>query len=151
MGSHTISVRPSDVVVAISSLCLLNRLTGPSLDQRRHVGSKPVLSSRPLVRHFGSSSVVLLVIVRRVRMTFPYRPLAAVEIFEPGGSSMNGMNLSGKPGMVQPMQMPPTLGQPPTPLIQPRFGTLHLTTGPQQPSFTRQRGDPYSVANSPCS
>ena len=33
----------------------------------------------------------------------------------PGGSSMNGMNLSGKPGMVQPMQMPPTLGQPPMP------------------------------------
>ena len=44
----------------------------------------------------------------------------------PGGSSMNGMNLSGKPGMVQPMQMPPTLGQPPMPAIQPRLGTLQL-------------------------
>jgi hypothetical protein len=32
---------------------------------------------------------------------------------------------------VQPMQMPPTLGQPPIPLIQPRLGTLHITTGPQ--------------------
>ena len=53
---------------------------------------------------------------------------------------MNGMNLSGKPGMVQPMQMPPTLGQPPTPLIQPRLGTLHLTTGPQQPSLTMHFG-----------
>src|SRR5215203_2283579 len=31
---------------------------------------------------------------------------------------MKGMNLSGKPGMVQPMQMPPTFGQPPTPSIQ---------------------------------
>jgi hypothetical protein len=49
---------------------------------------------------------------------------------------MNGMNLSGNPGMVQPMQMPPTFGQPPTPLIQPRLPTLHCTTGPQQPSFT---------------
>ena len=57
---------------------------------------------------------------------------------------MNGMNLSGKPGMVQPMQMPPTLGQPPMPAIQPRLGTLQLTTGPQQPSFTRHLGEPYS-------
>ena len=30
-----------------------------------------------------------------------------------GSSSMNGMNLSGKPGIVQAMQMPPTFGQPP--------------------------------------
>ena len=58
---------------------------------------------------------------------------------------MNGMNLSGKPGIVQPMQMPPTFGQPPTPLIQPRLGTLHFTTGPQQPSFTMHFGEPYSV------
>ena len=35
--------------------------------------------------------------------------------------------------------MPPTLGQPPMPLTQPRSGTLHLTTGPLQPSLTRQR------------
>ena len=69
----------------------------------------------------------------------------------PGGSSMNGMNLSGNPGMVQPMQMPPTFGQPPTPLIQPRFGTLHLTTGPQHPSLTMHFGEPYSFAKSPCS
>ena len=48
---------------------------------------------------------------------------------------MNGMNESGKPGMVQPMQIPPTLGQPPTPPTQPRLGTLQLTTGPQQPSL----------------
>ena len=54
-------------------------------------------------------------------------------------SSMNGMYLSGKPGIVHAMQMPPTLGQPPTPLCQPRTGTLHFTTGPLQPSFTRQR------------
>jgi hypothetical protein len=57
---------------------------------------------------------------------------------------MKGMNLSGKPGMVQPMQMPPTLGQPPIPAIQPRLGTLQLTTGPQQPSFTMHLGEPYS-------
>ena len=37
---------------------------------------------------------------------------------------MNGMNLSGKPGMVQPMQMPPTLGQPPMPFIQPRLADV---------------------------
>ena len=42
-------------------------------------------------------------------------PMTSVESLAPGGSSMNGMNLSGKPGMVQPMQMPPTLGQPPMP------------------------------------
>src|SRR5438270_10862385 len=40
-------------------------------------------------------------------------PISAVETLAPGGSSMNGMNLSGKPGMVQPMQMPPTFGHPP--------------------------------------
>ena len=54
---------------------------------------------------------------------------------------MNGMNLSGKPGIVQPMQMPPTFGQPPRPVIQPRLGTLQLTTGPQQPTFTRHLGE----------
>ena len=55
---------------------------------------------------------------------------------------MKGMNLSGKPGMVHPMQIPPTFGQPPIPPIHPRLPTLHCTTGPQQPSFTMQRGDP---------
>ena len=69
----------------------------------------------------------------------------------PGGSSMNGMNLSGNPGMVQPMQMPPTFGHPPMPEIQPRFGTLHCTTGPQQPIFTRHLREPYSWAKSACS
>ena len=67
--------------------------------------------------------------------------MSAEERLPPGGTSMNGMNLSGKPGMVQPMQMPPTLGQPPTPPIQPRLGTLQLTTGPQQPIFTWHLGE----------
>ncbi len=48
--------------------------------------------------------------------------------------------------------MPPTFGQPPIPLTQPRMGTLHFATGPLQPSLTRQRGSsPYSVAKLPCS
>src|SRR3989442_518769 len=111
----------------------------------------PVSSSFPGLRHDGSVSVVFIVKLRRPRMTAPYAPEAAVETLAPGGSSMKGMNLSGKPGIVQPMQMPPTLGHPPTPLIHPRLGTLHLITGPQQPSFTRHFGDPYSVAKSPCS
>ncbi len=59
----------------------------------------------------------------------------------PGGSSINGINLSGNPGIVQPMQMPPTLGQPPIPAIQPRLGTLQFTTGPQHPSLTRHFGE----------
>lgn len=37
---------------------------------------------------------------------------------------MKGMNLSGKPGIVHPMQMPPTFGQPPIPPIQPRFPSI---------------------------
>jgi hypothetical protein len=41
---------------------------------------------------------------------------------------------------VQPMQMPPTLGQPPMPEIQPCLGTLHCTAGPQQPILTRHFG-----------
>ena len=68
-------------------------------------------------------------------------PLIADDSPPPGGWSMNGMNLSGKPGIVQPMQMPPTFGHPPMPAIQPRFGTLQLTTGPQQPIFTWHFGE----------
>ena len=64
---------------------------------------------------------------------------------------MNGMNLSGNPGIVQPIQMPPTLGQPPTPFTHPRFPTLHCTPGPQQPSYTMHCFEPCSPANSPCS
>src|SRR6478672_7390176 len=111
----------------------------------------PVVSVAPRWRHFGSLFRVFVVILRKLRMAEPYSPTALVDSLPPGGSSMNGMNLSGNPGMVQPMQMPPTLGQPPMPFIQPRLGTLHLTTGPQQPSFTMHFGDPYSVAKSPCS
>ena len=106
----------------------------------------------PGVRHFGSSSTVLAVIAAQAADRPSRRGRSpCVETRAPGGSSMNGMNLSGKPGIVQPMQMPPTFGQPPTPLIQPRLGTLQLTTGPQQPSFTMHFGEPYSVAKSPCS
>ena len=39
---------------------------------------------------------------------------------------MNGMYLSGKPGIVQAMQMPPTFGQPPMPFTQPRTGHVAL-------------------------
>ncbi len=49
---------------------------------------------------------------------------------------MKDMNLSGKPGIVQPLHTPPTFGQPPIPFIQPRFPTLHCTVGPQQHSLT---------------
>src|SRR5437764_1115697 len=106
---------------------------------------------RRLPRRVGSLSAVVSRRPRRLRLTGPYMPLAVVDTVAPGGLSMNVMNLSGKPGIVQAMQMPPTLGQPPTPLIQPPLGTLHLTTGPQQPSLTRHLAEPYSVAKSPCS
>src|ERR1700733_8238669 len=139
IGSHAISTMPVSSAVVISVV--------PSYQ----VFLKPVRSSSPFLRHLGSSSAVLAVKLRSVRITVPYMLLAVVETLAPGGSSMNGMNLSGKPGIVQAMQMPPTFGQPPTPLIQPRLGTLHLTTGPQQPSLTRHLGEPYSAAKSPCS
>ena len=84
-------------------------------------------------------------------MILPYMLIRPDERMPPGGSSMNGMNLSGKPGMVQPMQIPPTFGQPPIPAIQPRLVTLQLTTGPQQPIRTRHFGEPYSWAKSACS
>src|SRR6476620_6513757 len=147
IGSHDISMsclswvsgRRVSVLVAIAHrpICLS--------------GLYPVSNFVPFTRHFGSSSTVLAVTPRSARIIRPYALLAIVETRAPGGSSMNGMNLSGKPGIVQPMQMPPTLGQPPTPLIQPRLGTLHFTTGPQQPSLTMHLGEPYSVAKSPCS
>ena len=99
----------------------------------------------------GSWSSEARVKLRSARTVRPYMSTAAVDILAPGGSSMKGMNLSGKPGMVQPMQIPPTLGQPPTPLIQPRLGTLQLDTGPQQPSFTMHLGEPWPAAKSACS
>src|SRR5207302_8964709 len=103
-------------------------------------------------RHLGSLFAVRLVMLRRIRIMGPYTvPVIPVDSLLPGGSSMNGMNLSGNPGMVHPMQMPPTFGQPPIPAIQPRLVTLQLTTGPQHPSLTRHLGEPYSAAKSPCS
>src|SRR6266540_1259114 len=101
-------------------------------------------------RHLGSLSTTRFVIARRERISRPYEPIKVLEKVAPGGSSMKGMNLSGKPGIVQPMQMPPTLGQPPMPSIQPRLVTLQLTTGPQQPIRTRHFDEPYSLAKSPC-
>src|SRR6202012_2774402 len=101
--------------------------------------------------HRGSLSTVPAVIPLKLRITDPYKPDAVLDSLPPGGSSMNGMNLSGNPGIVQPMQIPPTLGQPPTPLIHPRFGTLDLTAGPQPPSLRMHLGEPYSVAKSACS
>src|SRR3981081_1740573 len=146
-GSHTISTTSPLAIPSAS----LRYVVAAGWSSYAQVFFAPVSSSLPGLRHDGSVSVVFMVKLRRPRMTAPYAPEAAVETLAPGGSSMNGMNLSGKPGIVQPMQMPPTFGHPPTPLIQPRLGTLHLTTGPQQPSFTRHFGDPYSVAKSPCS
>src|SRR5262245_35214301 len=48
--------------------------------------------------------------LRKLRIIFPYTPLIPAETLLPGGSSINGMNLSGNPGIVQPMQIPPTFG-----------------------------------------
>src|SRR5215468_8632791 len=100
------------------------------------------MSSPPRRRHPGSPLTVLLVMARSARIILPYMLSAAVENRAPEGSSMKGMNISGNPGMVQPMQMPPTFGQPPMPRIQPRLGTLQFTTGPQQPNLTRHFGEP---------
>src|SRR5262249_35921175 len=118
---------------------------------RYQVRVAPVSSFVPRWRHLGSLSTVRPVTRRRLRITDPYISDAVLDSFPPGVSSMKGMNLSGTRGIVHPMQMPPTFGQPPIPLIQPRLGTLHFTTGPQQPSLTMHFGDPYSVAKSPCS
>src|SRR6201995_4568225 len=156
IGSHAISTSwpgsrfacDGSGVIVVIGVCSL-----PSSGDGAHyqVRCAPVVSLSPLCRQRGSLSSVRLVMPRRLRITETYRPDAVVDTLPPGGSSMNGMNLSGKPGMVQPMQIPPTLGQPPRPLSEPRWGTLHLTTGPQPPSFTMHFGDPYSVAKSPCS
>src|SRR5207249_8192019 len=114
----------------------------------RHVHEAPAVVGHPPVaqgvvrRHDGSLSSADLVKLRSARTVRPYMSTADVEIAAPGGSFMNGMNLSGKPGIVQPMQTPPTLGQPPMPFIQPRLGTLQTTTGPQQPSFTMHFFEP---------
>src|SRR4029450_81480 len=74
-------------------------------------GRYPERSSLPRRRHLGSMSMVCSVKPRSVRIAVPRMVSSLVDTFAPGGSSMNGMNLSGNPGMVQPMQMPPTFGQ----------------------------------------
>ena len=70
---------------------------------------------------------------------------------EPGGALWNGVNLSGKPGMVQPMQAPPEFMHPPMWLIAPREVMLQFTTGPQQPISTRHSLSPNSLAKLPSS
>src|SRR6185503_3600145 len=135
------------------------RRVGRVVDESRfHDGSSryvegvyPVVNSRPRRRQAGSRLSDPCVNRLSAWMALPYVMTACDESSDPGGWSMNGMNLSGKPGIVQPMQIPPTFGQPPMPLIQPRLGTLHFTTGPQHPSFTMHFGEPYSEAKSPCS
>src|ERR1700753_1284112 len=85
------------------------------------------------------------------RRTGPYVTCAARAENRPSRlGDINGMNLAGKPGIVQAMQMPPTLGQPPTPPVHPRIGTLHIATGPLHPSLTRHpRASAGVRANSP--
>src|SRR3954452_2485259 len=138
IGSHAISTS-------------WDSFSGEVVIAQLHGARYPVSSARPLCRHLGSLSTVRSVIERSRRTTVPYALLAVEDTRAPGGSSMNGMNLSGKPGMVQAMQMPPTFGQPPMPFIHPRLGTLHFTPGPQQPILPRHFGEPYSFANWPCS
>src|SRR5262249_14382306 len=88
------------------------------------------------LRHSGSRSSEAMVKLRSARTARPYIRTAEDDILAPGGSSMKGMNLSGNPGIVQPMQTPPTFGQPPTPPMHPRFGTLHRAS-PPAPRSTR--------------
>src|SRR5687767_10146010 len=147
IGSQAISTRPDLSVAELACFgCVVVMRASP------YQGLwYPVVSSRLFLRHFGSLSTLRSVIKRSLRMRPPYAPLAAPETLLPGGASMKGMNLSGKPGIVQPMQIPPTFGQPPTPFIQPRLATLQLTTGPQHPSFTMHFFDPNSCAKSACS
>src|SRR5579884_828173 len=93
--------------------------------------------------------------MRRSRRYLTIGPCAIRAVLEynraAASASTNGMYLSGNPGIVHAMQMPPTFGHPPTPLVQPRIATLHLTTGPLHPSLTRQRPSPCALENWPAS
>ena len=78
---------------------------------RHQVRVAPVSSCRLGRRHFGSlSSVLRRLAAQRADGRGRTGRSIAVESLPPGGSSMNGMNLSGKPGIVQPMQMPADVG-----------------------------------------
>src|SRR5690348_11581296 len=129
IGSQAISTTPSGCVATCS----------PYFGDQR--GSYPDVSSSPGWCHLGSWLAVLFVTLRSVRINRPYGAISMLDTTAPGGSSMNGMNLSGNPGIVHPMQMPPTFGQPPMPSIHPRLATLQLTTGPQHPTLTRHLGE----------
>src|SRR5689334_4361387 len=106
-GSHAMSTSLRCGVATVSVVAIVPPSQG---DQ---CGSYPVFSAGTRLRHFGSVFAVALVIARSLRISNPYGLLIADDRCPPGGSSMKGMNLSGKPGIVQAMQMPPTFGQPP--------------------------------------
>ena len=98
IGSHAISTRPlasfTGVLVAI-----VPTSTRPC--SRSAAACPGFATSAPRRR---SSAVIL----RRPRMADAVQLAGrGRDPASPGGSSMKGMNLSGKPGMVQPMQMPP--------------------------------------------
>jgi hypothetical protein len=71
------------------------------------------------------SSTVRVVMVRNRLMAGQYLLATAIEILLPGGSSMKGLNLSGRPGTVQPRRKAPTFARPPMPLVQSRLRGLH--------------------------
>ena len=108
-------------------------VTSPSMTSVREEGLVE-MAWDPITRIVGSLGIY-------TKMDFKNKVVkecySSSHVFRGYSVFMKGMNLSGKPGMVHAMQMPPTFGQPPMPLIHPRLGTLHLTTGPQQPIFTR--------------
>src|SRR5512139_114263 len=143
IGSQAISTSRESLFVAVLLSVVVIAFSVLSMEQGqgRHLGSNPVVSASSSCRHLGSWLRVRLVIPRSRRITAPYGLIASDDRLAPGGMSMKGMNLSGKPGMVHPMQTPPTFGQPPTPFIQPRLGTSQFTTGPQQPILTWHFGE----------
>lgn len=63
----------------------------------------------------------------------------------------NGVQSSGNPGSVQPMQGPPDPMHQFTPEFQERRGQSAMVTGPWQPSSSRQPGSPGRWAMMPSS
>src|SRR5258708_33816469 len=113
IGSQAISTRPVSSAVVIA-LPFLAHGAGRRPAGGHQVFLNPVRSSSPFLRHLGSSSAVLAVKPRRLRITVPYIVLAVTETFAPAGPSINGMNLARNARHGRAVRTPRTFGQPPT-------------------------------------
>jgi hypothetical protein len=105
LTSSRSGVAASSISIATADAAAISFSTvaaAPRVGSRRQLVSGAASSSAAISRCRAAQSL------SQVRINAPYGRIRLVDNNPPGGSSMNGIILSGKPGAVQPIQMPPT-------------------------------------------